>query len=249
MMPHWRKPVSAPTRSFMPCHNRRLSMISGISRGSRAILRHQPQLRLDCSPAMCPFSHSTTETPFSARNRAVLTPMMPPPMTTTSACAGTASSERTGSTRGAMACPYPSLDRRMREVRDAVEPQRMPRIGLHIVGQIAERDAARRIGPGIGGAGAAMPEGLGRGQGAETADALAVAADMRPEAAMHRDAVHRVVAALAGMVAGHIGDEPRRQQPHLAEPAPAEQHLIERDHAARRRIAAAARHAGGLEFR
>ena len=34
-------------------------MISGISRGSRPILRHQPQLRLDCSPAMCPFSHRT----------------------------------------------------------------------------------------------------------------------------------------------------------------------------------------------
>ena len=40
-------------------------MMSGISRGSRPCLRTQPQLRLDCSPAMPPFSQSTTETPRS----------------------------------------------------------------------------------------------------------------------------------------------------------------------------------------
>ncbi len=80
-------------------------MISGISRGSRTILRHQPQLRLDCSPAMWPFSTSTTETPRCARNKAADVPMMPPPMTTISARAGRASSEMTGSTRGAMGEP------------------------------------------------------------------------------------------------------------------------------------------------
>src|SRR5207247_515934 len=77
-------------------------MISGNSRGSRAILRHQPQLRLDCSPAMWPFSHSTVATPRCARNRAVLVPIMPPPMMTTSAWAGNFSSDGTGSTRGAI---------------------------------------------------------------------------------------------------------------------------------------------------
>ena len=38
-------------------------MIKGISRGSRPILRHQPQLRLDCSPAMWPFSKRATGCP------------------------------------------------------------------------------------------------------------------------------------------------------------------------------------------
>ena len=67
-------------------------MARGISRGSRPILRHQPQLRLDCSPAMWPFSHSTVGMPRWARNSAVETPMMPPPMTTTSVEAGGVSS-------------------------------------------------------------------------------------------------------------------------------------------------------------
>ena len=87
-MPVWRNPVSAPTVRFMSCHRRKLSMTSGISRGSRPIFRHQPQLRLDCSPAICPFSHSATGTPFCARKNAVLTPMIPPPITTTPVCAG-----------------------------------------------------------------------------------------------------------------------------------------------------------------
>ena len=39
-------------------------MINGSSRGSRPILRHQPQLRLDCSPAMCPFSQSDDRDPL-----------------------------------------------------------------------------------------------------------------------------------------------------------------------------------------
>jgi hypothetical protein len=45
-------------------------------------------LRLDCSPAILPFSQSATDTPLSARNSAVDAPMMPPPMTTTSTSAG-----------------------------------------------------------------------------------------------------------------------------------------------------------------
>ena len=93
-----------------------------------------------------------------------------------------------------------------------------------------------------------MTEGRRRGERAEAADALALAADMRPEPAMHRGARHRLVAALAGVVLRDIGDEARRQQPHIAESALPQQHLVERRHAARRRIAAAARHAGRLEF-
>ena len=69
MMPGWRNPVSRPVRSFMPRHSRRLSIASGISLKSRPMVRHQPQLRLDCSPPMRPFSHRATERPFSARNK------------------------------------------------------------------------------------------------------------------------------------------------------------------------------------
>jgi hypothetical protein len=68
------------------------SSISGISRGSRPILRTQPQLRLDCSAASAPFSQSTTDTPRSASASAVLMPTMPPPTTTTSAAGGGAAS-------------------------------------------------------------------------------------------------------------------------------------------------------------
>jgi hypothetical protein len=77
-------------------------MASGISRGSRPIWRHQPQLRLDCSAPTSPFSHSTTSMPRSASSSAVQAPMMPPPMTTTPARSGKASSLTTGSGLGAI---------------------------------------------------------------------------------------------------------------------------------------------------
>ncbi len=84
-------------------------MMSGISRESRPCLRHQPQLRLDCSPPISPFSHSTTGIFFFARNKAALVPMMPPPMTTTAARGGILVSDATGSTFGPMifALAYP----------------------------------------------------------------------------------------------------------------------------------------------
>src|SRR5277367_1941509 len=91
-------------------------MASGISRGSRPILRAQPQLRLDCSPAMWPFSHSTTGMPLRARKNAVLVPMMPPPTTTTPVRAGSSVSDVTGSTRGAI-----------RELHDRLPDQSAPR--------------------------------------------------------------------------------------------------------------------------
>jgi hypothetical protein len=40
-----------------------------------------------------------------------------------------------------------------------------------------------------------------------------VAADVRTEPAMHRDAAHRIVAAVAGVVTGDVTDDPRRKQP------------------------------------
>src|SRR5690349_6203990 len=101
-MPQGRKPVSASVSVFNSGHSRRASIASGISRGSRPILRHQPQLRLDCSPAMWPFSHNTTGTPFRAKKNAVQVPMMPPPTTTTEVRAGRSVPDGTVSTRGAM---------------------------------------------------------------------------------------------------------------------------------------------------
>jgi hypothetical protein len=80
-------------RWFMPRHSRRLSIASGISRASRPMVRHQPQLRLDCSAPIRPFSHSTMEWPFSARNSAVQVPMMPPPTITTPVRTGKAGSD------------------------------------------------------------------------------------------------------------------------------------------------------------
>src|SRR5215469_6770334 len=151
--------------------------------------------------------------PFCARNSAVLVPMIPPPTITTSARSGSASSDRTGSTRGAIASPYvmdrgrparsgpeargPNfmlIDRRVHKVGDAVEAQRVPGVGSHVVRDVGERHAARRVGPRIRGAGATVPEGLRRADRAKAADAVAVAAHMRPQAAMHRNAAHRVVA-------------------------------------------------------
>jgi hypothetical protein len=60
--------------------DRRLSIMIGNSPMSRPCWRTQPQLRLDCSPAMRPFSQSVTEGPVRRRNHAVITPMTPPPM-------------------------------------------------------------------------------------------------------------------------------------------------------------------------
>ena len=63
------------------------------------------------------------------------------------------------------------LDRRVHQIADPVEPGRVPRVGLDEIGQVAERHAANRVGPGIGGAGAAMAEGRGMRIEPEAADA------------------------------------------------------------------------------
>jgi hypothetical protein len=62
------------------------------------MIRTQPQLRLDCSCPMPPFSHSVTRNPRSANSSAVDDPMMPPPITTTSHALGRSSSPWTGTT-------------------------------------------------------------------------------------------------------------------------------------------------------
>src|ERR1700756_2040365 len=94
-----------------------------------------------------------------------------------------------------------------------------------------------------------MTEGFRRADRAETADPVALPAHMRTEPAMHRNAAHRVVAALTSVAPCDISYKPRRQQPHVAESTATEQHLVERRHPAGSGVAAAARHSGGLEFR
>src|ERR1051326_1725660 len=102
-MPVRRKPVSASISLFNSFHSRSASIDSGTSRASRPILRHQPQLRLDCSAAISPFSHTTTGIPSRARKKAVHTPMMPPPTMTTTVRAGISGSDGTKSTDGGIA--------------------------------------------------------------------------------------------------------------------------------------------------
>jgi hypothetical protein len=111
-MPARRNPVSPPISRFISCHSFIASIASGTSRGSRPILRHQPQLRLDCSAAISPFSHTTTGTPLAARKKAVQMPMMPPPITTTSVAAGNAGLLWTRSTGGDMATTVGGRDKR-----------------------------------------------------------------------------------------------------------------------------------------
>src|SRR5712671_6964172 len=106
----------------------------------------------------------------------------------------------------------------MHQVADAVEPCRVPGIGLDEVGDIGERHAGTRVGPAIGAADPAMAVSYRRGDAAETADATAGATRMRTEAAMHRDPCHPLVGAIAGEVAGDVFDHAMRKQAHRAEP-------------------------------
>lgn len=79
------RPISSLVWRASACQCRFASTMIGSSCGSRPCWRIQPQLRLDCSPAMRPFSTSTARSPLRARNSAVVTPTTPPPITTTSA--------------------------------------------------------------------------------------------------------------------------------------------------------------------
>ena len=96
MTPVWRKPSASPNSCARLCQIRRLSTMIGSSAGSRPCWRIQPQLRLLCSAAIRPFSHSVTVRPRSARCQAVITPMTPPPMMTTSQAAGGGPGKRSG---------------------------------------------------------------------------------------------------------------------------------------------------------
>ncbi len=96
-MPERVKPRSAPTRLPSPSQRRWDSSAIGISLTSRPMTRTQPQLRPDCSWPTWPFSQTATEIPFSARNSAVVMPMMPPPITTMSTFSGMSGEGSNGS--------------------------------------------------------------------------------------------------------------------------------------------------------
>ena len=119
-MPPCRSPKSAGLRSPKRRQSACDSSISGISRTSRAWMRIQPQFREDCSPAIRPFSQSTTGTPHSASMSAAVTPTTPPPMTTTSAASGSGRSGPAGNS-GASFMP-----RSMRQPQSGAQPRNRP---------------------------------------------------------------------------------------------------------------------------
>lgn len=88
MMPSWRYPTSAPTRSGICAHKRSAARASGMSAACLLVFRTQPRLRDDCSAAIRPFSRTTTEILRSARVSAAVRPMIPPPIMTTEAAGG-----------------------------------------------------------------------------------------------------------------------------------------------------------------
>ena len=53
---------------------------------------------------------------------------------------------------------FPSINRRMHQIRHPIQPRRMPRIRRNEIGQIRERHPAGRIGPGIRRPNSPMPE-------------------------------------------------------------------------------------------
>src|SRR4051812_12048128 len=93
-----------------------------------------------------------------------------------------------------------------------------------------------------------MAEGRGRADRAKAADPIALSAHVRAKSAVHWNAVHLLIRPLAGVVARHVGHQPRREQPHVPEAAFAEQHLVERRHAARRGEATTTWQASGTEL-
>ncbi len=95
-MPPRRKPMPSPSSAWNRSQIARLSLAMGTSSGSRHMVRTQPQLRLDCSPATRPLSQTSTERPRSRRNQAVDTPITPPPTITTSTVSGSGSWKWTG---------------------------------------------------------------------------------------------------------------------------------------------------------
>src|SRR5215203_808421 len=103
----------------------------GRSTGGLITLRTQPRLREDCSPAIFPFSTTTTGTPRSARHSAVDRPTIPPPMTTTLVWLGQLANVSTGSILGAICSSFQSQGnhgsaRRERSKRD----REFPHLGL-----------------------------------------------------------------------------------------------------------------------
>ena len=82
---------------------------------------------------------------------------------------------------------------------------------------------------------------------AEAPDRLGAAAHMRADAAVHRH-FEALVHPVAGPVAGAVGHEARREEPHILQPPALHQHLVEGRHALRGRVTAAAGYAGAADF-
>src|SRR5204862_7374993 len=88
----------------------------------------------------------------------------------------------------------------------------------------------------------------GGGEGAEAAVGAAGAGRLRADTAVHRDAGHAFIRAVAGKIARDVLDHSPREQPHGAEPASADHHLVESRHRPRRPEAPAMRPPGLSNF-
>jgi len=74
-----------------------------------------------------------------------------------------------------------------------------------------------------------------------------VTADVRAEAAVHRNPGHRVVRTFVRVVARHVSDQPGGEQADVVEAAAVSKHLVERSHAPGGSVTAAVGEAGGAE--
>src|SRR5260221_7315743 len=81
-----------------------------------------------------------------------------------------------------------SENRRVHQIGDLIETAAVPGIRDAVVGQVGEGHARIGIGPAVGGADATMAEDARAGEAAKAAHILRGAAQMGPEAAMHRHA-------------------------------------------------------------
>src|SRR5207253_8271306 len=75
-----------------------------------------------------------------------------------------------------------SENRGVHEIGHEVEAPRVPGIGDAVVGDVGEGHARIRVGPAIRRADATMAEDTRRGEGAEAADGLGIAAHVRADA-------------------------------------------------------------------
>ena len=136
----------------------------------------------------------------------------------------------------------------MDDVGDPVEPDTVPRLRRHAVGQVAERDARFRVCPGVRRARAAVPERRRRGDSSQSADRGRHTSKVRAKTPVHRHP-HTLIDPVTGVVASGELDYARANADNslfAGQSAFGEQRLVEG-----RQANGAARHArvlSGVRF-